>query len=783
MIISTTAVGGLFALLLSLADAGTSFRGLANSENDQEVNDRYADARRLNLVTENNSEVGVELATAAAAADDCTMDFVTKSGAVFLPGVQKKTLEGHVFSYVVAGGNTNDLSQIIMGDHTVVLKEYKSIGRTMTNTLMKTRAIYKRTTVTLPGVTSASAVDSVSITRVSGSTQRKGTLAVRVNCQGEDLMWLQATPSTREVSTKGLGNKGSIFLYNPAHAVKVSFASTVTTANCPSCDDNVPVTMRLRNGDSYSAAAKGERLSCGSADLTVDQCKAATLKEGKKFNSVSSWPNHPKGCICNQGNWCYFNTHATGAVHSNTYLLCPTRFCDAPVSQAITMKKNTEKEHSMYLSCNRLDVPVSKRFHANAVVQVVALASNGNSGSKRTSTHRNKFFDDGKGITVYRPDYRTVTTQSLIAPTWKDHQYTVAWEPHALTEDNKGDFYHAYERASVLGLSVVLDSLPVAFCWKDGVDWGTPPNGCNGDNWHKHEQMCYKDCRSGYAKDPVAGACWESCRNGYTNHGLTCFKNLWDIYWKKTYVTDQATMFSNRASCPSHKKKVAALCYYDCSKISSENVAFSNLVDCGTGACSYAEDACYGEIVDMALETAKGLFVFASFQTKMTGMGVPFGKTQFMQLANTQFGGFAIFGMWGKVQNAWTVVKRKFLSSQYRETLHENIIANIRKPPPAGLDPALVSILGEDGMERVASAVIDRYYELTDRRADQISRSPLVFADSLGLVDLAEKCNYQSTTNEKIACADAAMEFIDFIDPTGLSSIASAFLKPVCDFD
>jgi len=781
MIISTTAVGGLFALLLSLADAGTSFRGLANSENNQEVNDRYADARRLNLFTPSNSD-DVELATAAAAADDCTMNFVTESGVLSLPGAPKKTLEGHVFSYVVAGGNTNDLSQIIVGDHTVVLKEHKRIA----GLLRQTQAIYKPTTVTLPGVTSASAVESVSITRVPDSMQMEGTLAVRVNCQGEDPMWLQAAPSTRDVSTNGLGNKGSIFLYNPAHAVKVSFASTVTSANCPSCDENVPVTMRLRNGDSYSAAAKGERVSCGSGDLTVDQCKAATLKEGKKFNRIDSWPNHPKGCICNDENdWCYFNTHATGAVHSNTYLLCPTRFCDAPASQAVTMKKDTEREHSMYLSCNRLDVPVSKRFHANAVVQVVALASNGNSGSKRTSTHRNKFFDDGKGITVYRPDYRTVTTPDL-APTWKDAAYTVAWEPRALTEDNKGDFYHAYERASVLGLSVVLDSLPVAFCWKPhsaGLDWGTPPNGCKGDNWHKHEQMCYKDCRSGYAVDPVAGACWQACGKGYTNHGLTCFKKLWDWYWKTTYVTDQATMFSSRASCPANKFKVGALCYEDCSKISTENVAFSNLVNCGTGACSYAEDACHGELVDMALETAKGIFVFASFQNKVTGMGVPFGKTQFMQMANTQFGGMAIFNMWGKVQNAWDLVRSAFLSSQYTETLHANIIANIKKPPPAGLDPELVSILGEDGMDRVASAIIHRYEELTDRRGWQIQRSPLVFADALGLHDLAEKCNYQSTTNEKIACADAAMDFVAIIDPSGLSSIASAFLKPVCDFD
>jgi len=440
----------------------------------------------------------------------------------------------------------------------------------------------------------------------------------------------------------------------------------------------------------------------------------------------------------------------------------------------------------MYLSCNRLDVPVSGRFHANAAVQVVALASNGDSGSTRTSTHRNKFFDDGKGITVYRPNYRTVTTQSRIAPTWKDSATTVAWEPRALTEDNKGDFYHAYERASVLGLSVVLDSLPVAFCWKShsaGVDWGTPPNGCRGDNWHKHEQMCYKDCRSGYAVDPVAGACWEACGSGYTNHGLSCYKNLIDWYFKSSYVTDQATMFSSRASCPANKFKAGALCYEDCSKISTENVAFSNLVNCGTGACSYAEDACHGELVDMALETAKGIFVFASFQNKVTGMGVPFGKTQFMQMSNTLFGGSAIFNMWGKVQNAWDLVRSAFLSSQYTETLHANIIANIKKPPPAGLDPELVSILGEDGMDRVASAIIHRYEELTDRRGWQIQRSPLVFADALGLHDLAEKCNYQSTTNEKIACADAAMDFVAIIDPSGLSSIASAFLKPVCDFD
>ena len=61
MILFATAVGGLYALLLPLADAGT-FRGVASSENQKEANGRGANARRLNLFAGNDSRGEVELA-------------------------------------------------------------------------------------------------------------------------------------------------------------------------------------------------------------------------------------------------------------------------------------------------------------------------------------------------------------------------------------------------------------------------------------------------------------------------------------------------------------------------------------------------------------------------------------------------------------------------------------------------------------------------------------------------------------------------------------------------
>jgi hypothetical protein len=101
------------------------------------------------------------------------------------------------------------------------------------------------------------------------------------------------------------------------------------------------------------------------------------------------------------------------------------------------------------------------------------------------------------------------------------------------------------------------------------------PTDCPA-GYYRSLALCYEYCAPGYYV--VLGVCWAHCGSGYADHGATCFHNLFNWYFKPTYIPGSLPNWDGRVPCPSGMYRAGALCYRDCGNI--------GMVNCGIGACS-----------------------------------------------------------------------------------------------------------------------------------------------------------------------------------------------------
>lgn len=81
-----------------------------------------------------------------------------------------------------------------------------------------------------------------------------------------------------------------------------------------------------------------------------------------------------------------------------------------------------------------------------------------------------------------------------------------------------------------------------------------------GQNQEQQGGLCYPKCRSThYGVGPV---CWQRCPAGYADHGATCFRHIFDFFFKNTYGRGAGTPVS---TCAAGMERNGALCYPKCS--------------------------------------------------------------------------------------------------------------------------------------------------------------------------------------------------------------------------
>jgi hypothetical protein len=139
------------------------------------------------------------------------------------------------------------------------------------------------------------------------------------------------------------------------------------------------------------------------------------------------------------------------------------------------------------------------------------------------------------------------------------------------------------------------------FCWKDsyGRGVGLIPTGCPEGKVNQ-AGLCYRPCSSGFKG--VGPVCWAHCAGKYRDHGLTCYRNFFSWYFKKSYGRGAGTIPNQ---CYYNKENQAGLCYRPCSSgyygvgpVCWKNCRESTPFDCGA-ACGSSRMVCAKKIFGM----------------------------------------------------------------------------------------------------------------------------------------------------------------------------------------
>jgi hypothetical protein len=138
------------------------------------------------------------------------------------------------------------------------------------------------------------------------------------------------------------------------------------------------------------------------------------------------------------------------------------------------------------------------------------------------------------------------------------------------------------------------------FCWKRsyGRGVGLIPTGC----WDRenHNDLCYARCNGGY--DGVGPVCWQQCPGDWQNHPASCFKHIFQWYFKHSYGRGVGIL---PTGCDSDRENDAGLCYPRCSEgyygvgpVCWKSCSGSSPVDCGA-ACGSSSKVCVEKIFNM----------------------------------------------------------------------------------------------------------------------------------------------------------------------------------------
>ena len=303
-------------------------------------------------------------------------------------------------------------------------------------------------------------------------------------------------------------------------------------------------------------------------------------------------------------------------------------------------------------------------------------------------------------------------------------------------------------------------NIPPSFCYKKGADFGTIPTTCSS-GYFRYLALCYRNCDSGYKF--VLGVCWQTCGKGYSDHGLTCYKNLFSWHFKKSYIPSSYTNFDSRVTCESGKYKAGALCYRDCKKI--------GLLNCGIGACAATTESCATSIATMAVDFLISLgqavtFVASFGSSGGAGAGFESAKASVKK-------GFEKLGS-GAVNAAaksFKAVIARVGRSAFLKQVAEHAFKNLAKFAAEGIAMGVVTTV----CQNIGNKMLDKMEQSKTIKIDWQSFDPT------GISSAVSSCKDMKNSNDNIACAQAVLNVVSVVDPTGVAGMAAAVMAPVCN--
>jgi hypothetical protein len=167
------------------------------------------------------------------------------------------------------------------------------------------------------------------------------------------------------------------------------------------------------------------------------------------------------------------------------------------------------------------------------------------------------------------------------------------------------------EAALMRELDIYANVKQDIFCWKRsyGRGVGLIPTGC----WDRENQdgLCYVRCDGGFKG--VGPVCWQTCPSDWQDHPASCFKHIFNWYFKKSYGRGVGIF---PTGCDGGRENQDGLCYPKCSDgfygvgpVCWKRCSGAAPVDCGA-ACGSSSKVCVEKIFNMVqtvLEVVKNV--------------------------------------------------------------------------------------------------------------------------------------------------------------------------------
>jgi len=233
---------------------------------------------------------------------------------------------------------------------------------------------------------------------------------------------------------------------------------------------------------------------------------------------------------------------------------------------------------------------------------------------------------------------------------------------------------------------------------------------------------------------------------------------------KYSKIAKSITNFDSRVLCDDDTEeliyyKKGALCYRDCK--------VNGMINCGIGSCALSKKQCGAAIATMIVNIAMGFTQFVAF---VASFGATSGDAAVNDAAKKE------------MQSALSKSTGKF---DYALTYFKTIASNpiVRKAMMAKVKRMMLKWAA---LHAVTITVAQICQQAGDAIFDKVSSAKNVnfnvnMLDPTGISSAVESCKDPDNNSAKVTCAQSIINVASSLDPTGLVSIASALVQPVCD--
>ena len=260
--------------------------------------------------------------------------------------------------------------------------------------------------------------------------------------------------------------------------------------------------------------------------------------------------------------------------------------------------------------------------------------------------------------------------------------------------------------------------------------------------------------------------CWQVCEEGDRDLVLTCKKKgvTFGFYGKHSYVPSTITNFNKNSTCPEGQYKAGAICYRDC--------GIKGMVNCGTGACALSKGSCLEGILKISVDFLMGLGKFVSFIASHTTQdgnltGVVNQVTALMKKVDEKF-----------LQKAFEQVKTWIGNNQFKQ-LFVDLMVNFTTNY---IQSKYAEFLNNSMIVEICNKV---HGEVANQM--QVATKPSLVFGGVDLSDVQgtiEECAKIDLSNgdatDELMCIKKALKTAAGADATGITSMAAAFMNPVC---